>query len=103
MIDRALINERWAERWQGLELGGLPRSVSDHCAIVLTTRRDDWGPKPFRFINAWLSNPRFREVVEGSWNEGGIEGWGSYVAKEKLKRLRGGGFENLELRELWAY
>lgn len=35
-----------------------------------------------------LSHPEFTEVVERSWKEG-IEGWGCYVFKEKLKRLKG--------------
>lgn len=46
-LDRALVNEKWAEKWPDTELKGLPRSVSDHCALVLSTRREDWGPKPF--------------------------------------------------------
>lgn len=76
-IDRALINELWASKWQETELSGLPRSVSDHCAIILTTKSEDWGPKPFRFINAWLSGPGFRERVEESWREEGITGGGA--------------------------
>lgn len=27
------------------------------------------------------------KVVEESWNEEGVEGWGCFVFKEKLKRL----------------
>lgn len=87
-IDRALINDKWAGKWNETGLRGLPRTVSDHCAILLSTIPVDWGPKPFRFINAWLSHPRFKEVVVESWSEGGISGWGSYVFKEKLKRLK---------------
>lgn len=36
-----------------------------------------------------MTHPQFKEVVAGSWSEGGIEGWGCYVFKEKLKRLKG--------------
>lgn len=88
-LDRALINDLWASKWQDTELRRLPRSVSDHCPIVLTTRNDDWGPKPFRFVNAWLSCPGFRDRVVASWNEGGIEGWGSFVVKEIKTSKRG--------------
>lgn len=84
-LDRAFVNDRWIATWQDSELRGLPRSVSDHCAIVLSTKNIDWGPKPFRFVNAWTTNPDFRDKVEGSWREGG---WGSFVLKEKLKRLK---------------
>lgn len=87
-IDRALVNERWLEKWSETGLRGLPRSVSDHCAIVLHTNTVDWGPKPFRFINAWMSHPSFLELVSNSWREGRIEGWGCYVFKEKLRRLK---------------
>lgn len=53
-------------KWQELELKGLPRSVSDHCAIILSTRSIDWGPKPFRFVNAWLTGSGFRDRVRES-------------------------------------
>lgn len=87
-IDRAIINEKWGERWLNSSLRGLKRSVSDHCPIVLETKEEDWGPKPFRFINAWLSHSQFMEVVKESWEEGGVIGWGSFVFMEKLKRLK---------------
>ncbi|XP_057775476.1 uncharacterized protein LOC130994451 [Salvia miltiorrhiza] len=48
----------------------------------------DWGPKPFRFINAWVSHPDFLEVVRTSWNQSGITGWRSFVFKQKFKRLK---------------
>ncbi|KAL6518076.1 hypothetical protein OROMI_033777 [Orobanche minor] len=32
-IDRALVNEKWLEVWNDTSLRGLPRTVSDHCAI----------------------------------------------------------------------
>lgn len=87
-IDRALINDSWNLRWQGTSLRGMKRSISDHCPILLNSSDADWGPKPFRFINAWLSHPDFMRVVDASWKEGGINGWGSFVFKEKLKRLK---------------
>lgn len=87
-IDRALINEKWAELWTDTGLRGLPRSISDHCAMILQTKLEHWGAKPFRFINAWFTHPQFRETVEKSWREEGIVGWGGFVLKEKLKRLK---------------
>lgn len=73
-IDRALINETWAARCRSTTLRGLKRTVSNHCPIVLYSNEDDWGPRPFRFINAWISHPDFQNVVVNSWREGGIEG-----------------------------
>lgn len=40
-IDRALVNEKWLEHWQGTTLRGLSRSTSDHCAIILSTKEED--------------------------------------------------------------
>lgn len=87
-LDRALVNEKWLERWRDTGLRGLPRSISDHCAIVLHSKNTDWGPKPFRFLNIWTSHPGFKELVHNCWGQGGLEGWGCFVFLEKLKRLK---------------
>ncbi|KAL6559131.1 hypothetical protein OROHE_006500 [Orobanche hederae] len=88
-IDRALVNDKWMEAWPGTILHGHHRSVLDHCTIVLDPVKADWGPKPFRFVNAWLEHPDFSNLVKESWEEGCIVGCGSFVFKAKLKRLRG--------------
>lgn len=87
-IDRALVNEQWLDSFPDTHLRGLPRSISDHCAISLETKQADWGPKPFQFINAWITHPEFMGAVEKAWKEEEIRGWGGYVFKEKLKRLQ---------------
>lgn len=61
-------------QWQDTELRGLPRSISDHCALVLSTKQVDWGAIPFRFMNVWMKNPGFKEKVKESWRAGGVEG-----------------------------
>ena len=48
----------------------------------------DWGPKPFRILNCWLTDKSFREVVNQCWNSAQVSGWGAYVLKEKIKRLK---------------
>lgn len=65
-IDRALVNENWLTLWQGTYLRGIKRSISNHCPILLNTSDADWGPNPFRFIDAWLTHPDFMQVVETS-------------------------------------
>lgn len=97
-IDRALLNEKWVETWTGSSLRGLKRSVSDHCAILLSTTEASWAPKPFRFINVWLTHPNFKEVVKASWKEGGISGWGSFVFN-KESQIAAQGLEQGVLRE----
>ncbi|KAL6525382.1 hypothetical protein OROHE_015689 [Orobanche hederae] len=87
-IDRALMNEKWLSLWPNSLLRGLKRSTSDHCAIMVEPTAADWGAKPFRFLNDWLSHPEFRSKVEESCREDGVKGWGCFVFKEKLKRLQ---------------
>lgn len=90
MIDRVLVSEEWELAWGEVSLWALPRDVSDHCPLILKEGGWDWGPKPFRFNNLWLSNSSFKGVVEGLWREYRVEGWMGYVLKEKLKRLKVG-------------
>ncbi|XP_028082409.1 uncharacterized protein LOC114283731 [Camellia sinensis] len=46
------------------ECWGLPRTVSDHCPIVLKEDNRDWGPKPFRFMNCWVLHSDFLPMAE---------------------------------------
>ncbi|XP_057774901.1 uncharacterized protein LOC130993882 [Salvia miltiorrhiza] len=87
-IDRFLVNETWMLTWEGSSARGLQRSISDHCPIVLTTRTEDWGPRPFRFLNAWTNHPEFEDVVKKVWTGTDCQGWSFFVVKEKLKKLR---------------
>lgn len=40
-IDRAFVNDYWLECWREPSLRGLPRSISDHCPIILNTKHLD--------------------------------------------------------------
>ncbi|CAL5409249.1 unnamed protein product [Camellia sinensis] len=48
----------------------------------------DWGPRPFRFINAWGLHPNFKSEVRKSWDNNQISGWASYRLMKKLGNLR---------------
>jgi hypothetical protein len=76
-IDRALISDGWISTWGNPSLWILPRTISDHCPLVLKYGNSDWGPKPFRFNNFWLENKSFRKLVEEVWRSyRGKVGWG---------------------------
>jgi len=62
-IDRVLVSLEWLEKWPGSKLYAEGRSVSDHCALVLKEINIDWGPKPFRCLNVWQKDGRFKEFV----------------------------------------
>ncbi|XP_057774912.1 uncharacterized protein LOC130993894 [Salvia miltiorrhiza] len=73
-LDRFVVNEKWLQSWPHTKVVGLPRTVSDHCPLLLETKYVDWGPKPFCFINSWTSHPDFEKVMRDSWNKSGIQG-----------------------------
>ncbi|KAL7229806.1 hypothetical protein ACSBR2_008376 [Camellia fascicularis] len=86
-IDRFLIDHKWLEKFL-FKQWGLPRSISDHCPILLMEDERDWGPRPFRFINAWGLHPNFKSEVRKSWDNNQISGWASYRLMKKLENLR---------------
>jgi len=51
-LDRVLVFDEWLQKWPIGKQYIQPREVSDHCAIVVKCVSKDWGPKPFRSINA---------------------------------------------------
>ncbi|GLT31256.1 hypothetical protein SLA2020_342000 [Shorea laevis] len=67
---------------------GLKRNISDHCAIVLKTRTADWGPRPFRVLDAWLLHPDFKKIIKEKWSEMEVDGFAGYKCKQKLKGLK---------------
>ncbi|GKV13379.1 hypothetical protein SLEP1_g24388 [Rubroshorea leprosula] len=67
---------------------GFKRTVSDHCPIVVKTTVVDWGPKPFRVLDAWQQHPQFKKAVEDKWKELDEEEYAGYRCKQKLKRLK---------------
>ncbi|XP_057808418.1 uncharacterized protein LOC131022891 [Salvia miltiorrhiza] len=83
-----IVNGTWVSVWPASYGRGLQRSISDHCPILLSTEDVDWGPKPFRFINAWTSHGEFLQVVQKVWEEQNLSGWSFFVFKEKLKRVK---------------
>jgi exonuclease III len=87
-IDRVLLSEEWIDVWGQNSLWVLPRDVLDHCPLLLKRNGFDWGPKPFRFNNAWLDHKDFAKLVEEFWRLQRVEGWMGFVLKEKLKRLK---------------
>ena len=67
---------------------GLPRVLSNHSPILLMKDERDWDPHPFRFLNSWIEQPSFLDVVSKSWAEIEIEGWAGYCIFKKLQALK---------------
>lgn len=80
------MNNEWLVSCPSSVLKGLPRSISDHCPLIMETKITDWGP--IRFINDCSSHPDFKQLVANSWGNSRVTGWGRFVVKEKLKELK---------------
>ncbi|XP_058776002.1 uncharacterized protein LOC131650307 [Vicia villosa] len=71
-IDRFLVSESLIDDW----------GVLDQRIVV------DWGPKPFRFNNAWINHKDFKEFICNEWAKLKIDGRGDFILFEKLKLLK---------------
>ncbi|KAL8508223.1 hypothetical protein ACS0TY_018708 [Phlomoides rotata] len=87
-LDRILVNSQCIARWPNQVLKGLSRTQSDHCTIHMESARKKWGPRPFRFINALVKHPNFKDFFESKWCTYQVHGWAAFRLKEKLKCLR---------------
>lgn len=47
----------------------LKRTLSNHCPLLAHTNFKNWGPKPFRFLNCWLTHPECLKLIKESWRE----------------------------------
>lgn len=54
----------------------LQRDISDHCSLLFRRVNYNWGPKPFRVLNCWFDDHRFKGFVEKSWQEIQLKGGG---------------------------
>ncbi|CAL5351826.1 unnamed protein product [Camellia sinensis] len=86
-IDRFILGFDWLAVFN-FKCWGLPRSVSDHCPIIMKEDSRDWGPEPFRFINCWLLHSGFLSMVAKVWLEAEVDGWAGYSLSKKLGFLK---------------
>ncbi|XP_028083443.1 uncharacterized protein LOC114284694 [Camellia sinensis] len=86
-IDRVLVEPKWLESFN-LKLWGLPIALSDHSPLLLMESERDWGPRPFRFLNAWTLHPNFSPFVEKWWKENDVQGWAGFKLFKKMKELK---------------
>lgn len=82
-LDRIFVQSEWIAAFPSLKASILRRSVSDHCPLLLQSQSEDWGPRPFRFQNAWLTHKGCQKLIDDTWlNSGGLS------LTEKLKRVK---------------
>lgn len=67
-LDRFLLCPTFLNIFPHISVTALPRELSDHCPILLSTSRKDFGPAPFRFFNSWMARDGFEKAFISSWN-----------------------------------
>ncbi|GAU19481.1 hypothetical protein TSUD_77250 [Trifolium subterraneum] len=87
-LDRFLLSEEWCLAWPNCTQTARLRGLSDHCSLVLSANEDDWGPRPLRMLKCWRDVPGYQVFVKEKWKELQVDGWGGYVLKEKLRRIK---------------
>lgn len=87
-IDRILLSQELVDLWKVKARWIGSRDISDYCLVWLVSSNENWGPKPFKFINSWLEHKYGYELMEDKWRECKVEGWMAHIVKEKLKYLK---------------
>ena len=82
-LDRCLANPEWVEKFPNLFVSLLNRTISDHCPLLLQSSSRNWGPKPFRFMNCWISHPSYLPLIRQSWEKAS-----NLPVTEKLKLVK---------------
>ncbi|KAK2656145.1 hypothetical protein Ddye_009197 [Dipteronia dyeriana] len=67
-LDRFLFSSDFLLWFPNVRQLGLPRTLSDHNAILVGEEWEDWGPKPFHFFNGWLKDKGLIEEAVKGWN-----------------------------------
>ena len=65
-----------------------PRSISNHCPILLGFYKVDWGPCPFRFFNHWLENKSMMSDAMEGWKRCTILGSAGLILSNKVKATK---------------
>ncbi|XP_061364993.1 uncharacterized protein LOC133308390 [Gastrolobium bilobum] len=69
-LDKVCANIFWRLKFENTEVRSLPRINSDHnpLLIKLNAINKTWQERLFRFVAAWLDNPKFLDFMHEKWN-----------------------------------
>jgi len=87
-LDRFLLSESWLSLYPNCFQMALPRSLSDHCPLLLSIDVKNWGPKPLRMLKCWADISGYGDFVKEKWQSFQVQGWSGFILKEKLKFLK---------------
>ncbi|XP_020967472.1 uncharacterized protein LOC110266796 [Arachis ipaensis] len=81
-IDRCLVSVEWIDVYPDMRLRGGPRSLLDHCPLIIEDSRNFDGLRPFRSLDSWFTHDGFMRMVKEEWR-----GLGEVHFLEKMKAL----------------
>ena len=87
-IDRALVPLDWKEHIENVSQWLLPRTISDHCPLLLEAGGVRQGRCAFKFENMWMKTEGFVDRVQQWWNRYCFVGSTSFILAQKLKALK---------------
>ncbi|XP_077219768.1 uncharacterized protein LOC143853958 [Tasmannia lanceolata] len=87
-LDRVLVNASWMQTHSNSFAKYKYPGISDHSPLVLSLApAESQGPKPFKFMNAWLDDVSLYLIVEKAWAIN-VQGNPMYRLVQKLKEVR---------------
>ncbi|PWA92694.1 RNA-directed DNA polymerase, eukaryota, Reverse transcriptase zinc-binding domain protein [Artemisia annua] len=87
-IDRIMANFGFMDLFVGAHAIFQPYRISDHSPAILTIPTAvTFKPRPFKFANILIQNPRFKEKVKEAWDTN-VSGFFMYRVVSKLKLLK---------------
>lgn len=86
-LDRILINDNWVQNFQNNYVKHLSRSGFDRRPLLLKCQNlNQTHIKYFKFINFWVNQLDFLDIIQTSWNEE-VRGNAMWRLRTKIKRL----------------
>ena len=87
-LDRALCNSDWQLKYPDSYANFHAQGISDHSPIVVDLKIHTQSfPKPFKFLNCWIEDPKFKNIVEKVWSKE-IRGCKMYRLVSHLKEAK---------------
>lgn len=82
-LDRLFVTSEWLSIFPSLSVTLLQRGLSDHCPLLVLSKPNNWGPKPFRFQNVWLTDSKCLKIIQETWAKSS-----SSLVADKLKDVK---------------
>nr|XP_027120329.1 uncharacterized protein LOC113737276 [Coffea arabica] len=87
-LDRAFLNQEWADGYEFSHVSHLARGRSDHAPVLINCQNGGHSKRSFRFLNVWRRHSGFMNVVRQGWAMP-VEGEGMLKFYNKLKAVKG--------------